>query len=74
MTRSLERHRKGEACVIPIILRHSTWKKTPLHELQALPTGGKPITSWSDQDEAFLNVAEGIQEVVDRLTGNKDPG
>jgi ABC-type branched-subunit amino acid transport system substrate-binding protein len=66
----LERHRTGEACVIPIIIRHCAWKQTPLHELQALPAGGKPIMSWLDQDEAFLDVTEGIQKVVDELTTN----
>jgi ABC-type branched-subunit amino acid transport system substrate-binding protein len=70
MMRSLERHRRGEACVIPIILRPAHWEVTPLRELQALPTGGKPITCWSNRDKAFLDVARGIQKIVDRLTGN----
>ena len=74
MMRSLERHRKGEACVVPIILRHSTWKETPLRELQALPMGGRPIMSWSDHDKAFLDVAIAIKKVVDRLTGNSSSG
>jgi TIR domain len=74
MKESLERHKKGEACVVPIILRHSTWKEEQLlHELQALPTGGKPITRWPDRDEAFVEVVKGIQKVVDRLTGNNVP-
>jgi len=27
--------------------------------------------SWSDRDEAFVNVIEGIEEIVDKLTGNE---
>ncbi len=70
MEQALERHRKGEACVVPIILRPAHWEVTPLRELQALPTGGRPITRWANRDAAFLDVVKGIQEVVDRLTGN----
>jgi len=72
MKESLERHGKGEAHVIPIILRHCTWKKEKLlSKLNALPRRGKPIMSWSDRDEAFVNVIEGIEEIVDKLTGNE---
>src|SRR5437016_4251919 len=57
--RALERHADGEARVIPIILRHVLWKRTPIRELKALPKDGKPVRSWQDEDEALLNVAEG---------------
>ena len=68
MQRAIERHKKGEARVIPIILRWIDWHGTPLGGLQALPTDGKPVKSWSDLDEAFYNVAEGIRKVVKQLT------
>jgi internalin A len=74
MKRALERHKRGEACVIPIILRPAHWEVTPLRELQVLPTGGRPITRWPNRDAAFLDVAVGIQKIVDRLTGNNTPG
>ena len=68
MTKALQRHENGEAVVIPVILRPAPWMDTPLSKLQALPQGGKPITRWSNQDEAFLEVAQGIQKVIQRLT------
>lgn len=68
MKRAIERHEKGEATVIPIILRWVSWQRTPLGELQALPRDGKPVKSWQDEDEAFYNVAEGIRKVVMQLT------
>jgi hypothetical protein len=67
MQHALERHRKGEARIIPIILRPVDWRLTPLGELQALPRGGKPITRWPDRDEALEAVAKGIREVVTAL-------
>lgn len=69
MKRALERHERGEACVIPIILRPVYWKDALFSKLQALPKDGKPVTTWANEDEAFLNVAEGIHQAVGKLTG-----
>ncbi len=57
MKRALERHKRGEARVIPVILRPvGGWEKVPpgdiqLGQLQALPKDAKPIISWTDHDE-----------------------
>src|SRR4030042_6849288 len=40
--RALERHRKGDARVVPIILRPCDWQSSPFAGLQALPKGAKP--------------------------------
>jgi tetratricopeptide (TPR) repeat protein len=64
MNRALERHDEDEARVIPIILRPVDWESSPLGRLQALPKGGKPVTLWDNQDEAFKNVAQGIRNVI----------
>jgi TIR domain len=42
MKRAIERHDHQQACVIPVILRHSQWKTSPIGKLQAVPTDGKP--------------------------------
>lgn len=65
MERALERHDAGEARVIPIILRAVVWQNGPFGKLQALPTGGRPITSWPDRDEAFTDVVQGIRRVIE---------
>jgi hypothetical protein len=65
---ALERHRAGTARVIPVILRSVSWHEdTPLGNLQALPTGAKPVTLWSDEDEALTDVGQGIRKVVETL-------
>ena len=62
MTRALERQRTGSAQVIPILLRPvDNWSQSPFGGLQALPTDGKPVTRWADEDEAFADVARGIR-------------
>lgn len=68
MARALERHEAGEASVIPIILRPVSWKETPFGKLQALPEGGKAVTTWSNRDEAYLHIAEGIRKAVEKLS------
>jgi hypothetical protein len=68
MMRAMERHEAGEAVVIPVILRRTNWSNAPFSKLQALPRNAKPVTAWSDQDEAFLNISEGIQRVADKLS------
>src|SRR6516162_5075560 len=55
MKRALERHQANEAQVIPIVLRPVSWEGAPFEHLQALPTDGKAVTTWSNQDEAFAN-------------------
>jgi hypothetical protein len=67
MQRALEKHQAGTACVIPIILRPVDWEETPIGTLQALPTGKKPVTLWANQDEAWLDVVQGIRKVVRTL-------
>ena len=65
MQRVLERHARGEVHAIPIILRPTDWKITPLGRLQALPKDGKPITTWPNRENAYLDVATGIRTVVE---------
>ncbi len=64
MTRALERHRAGDAKVIPIILRDCDWQHSPLATLQALPTDGKPIISWTNWDDGYADVARGIRAAI----------
>jgi hypothetical protein len=72
MKKAIERHERGEARVIPIILRSVYWQIASLGKLQALPTDAKPVMSshWHNLDEAFYDVAEGARKVVEQLTGH----
>jgi len=73
MKRAMERHERGDARVIPIILRHVYWQRAPFGKLQALPTDAKPVTdpSWHILDRAFFDIAEGIREVAEALFEEK---
>jgi hypothetical protein len=67
MTRALERHRKGETHVIPVILRPCDWHGLPFGKLLATPTDGRPITMWPNIDAAFLDVVTSIKRALKDL-------
>jgi hypothetical protein len=68
---ALDRERRGEVVVIPIIARNCMWKTTEFARLQATPTDGKAIKTWADMDEALTVVAERIREVAERLMAER---
>lgn len=70
MLQALERHERGEARVIPVILRSINWQLAPFGKLQALPKDGKPVVgpSWHNQEEALFNIQEGIRTIVEQMT------
>jgi hypothetical protein len=65
---AMARHEAREALVIPVILRPADWKNTPFGKLQALPRDGRPVTSWRNQDEAFLDVVQGIRNALGQMS------
>jgi hypothetical protein len=67
MQRALEMHEEGEACILPILLRPVDWQDAPFAKLQILPTGAKPVTRWSDPEEALEDVSKQIRAVVNAL-------
>jgi flagellar biosynthesis GTPase FlhF len=72
MKRAMERHESGEARVIPIMLTpFEGWKHSPLAKLQGLPKDAKPVTKWDDENDAFVNVAEGIRKAIESISPAK---
>lgn len=69
---AMRRHEKGQAVVIPVILRPCDWLEAPFGKLLATPTDGRPITQWPDRDQAFLEVVKAIKGAVAKL--GKKPG
>jgi hypothetical protein len=72
--RALERHDSGEARVVPILLRPASWAGAPFGKLQAIPTNGKPISTWHNLDQAFSTVIQAIQDIVITLLPRKVEG
>ncbi len=74
MKRAMERHKTKDARVIPVILRPCDWRDAPFGELQAVPKDARPVTAWSNEDEAWLDVAQGIRSACEELKQTQVPG
>lgn len=61
---AIERHERGEARVIPGVLRPCQWQLTPLMALLAMPTDGRAVINWPNRDTAYDNVARGIAKLA----------
>ena len=66
-------HQAVEACVIPILLRPVDWAGAHFSQLEVLPRNHEAVTSshWTNQDEAFREIAKGIRAVAMEVRQNK---
>ncbi len=60
MKKALERQGRGEATVIPVILRPCRWERAPFAKLQAVPKDGLAVTTWTDPEATFADVVGNI--------------
>lgn len=70
---TLERHRRGAARVVPILVRACDVEGTALAELQALPRDGRAVTSWANPDEGWSEVVRGIRAAVEEAAASARP-
>jgi TIR domain len=67
LKQAVKRHENGDAIVVPVILEPCDWSWLPFAKFQAFPKDGKAITTWGNQNEAFLDVAQGIRKVAQEI-------
>lgn len=67
MELALERHRAGQARVIPILMCPCVWEATPLANLQVLPTNRTPVTEHSDRHGAFVDITLAIKDAAEAI-------
>jgi len=67
MDEALEYHDKRKLVLIPVIVGHCLWNLAPFARIQSLPKDALPICSWPNQDEALVNVADGIRVAAEGL-------
>jgi hypothetical protein len=65
---ALRRHAKGQARVIPIILRPVDWLRTPVGRLLAAPRDARPVTTWNRRDDALLDVATSVRRAAEEIS------
>lgn len=72
LSKAIERHEANQSIIIPIIVRPVNWNNAPFAKIQALPKDAKAVTSWTNIDEAWMNVSEEIQKSVTNVTKLKN--
>ncbi len=71
-TRAGTAHKGRGAVVIPIIIRDVKWNTATFAKLEALPDKGKAVDMWKNKDQAWRNVADGIEKVAAELRKKKN--
>lgn len=61
---ALERYEHGEMRVVPVIVEPCDWRSSPLQKFMALPKDGKPISDWTNANTAYLDVVNGLRNLV----------
>ena len=64
MQLALQRKEQDQIDIVPIIIRPCDWENTVVKKYKALPTNGKPISKWKDRNEACLDAARGIDNLI----------
>jgi Effector-associated domain 11/TIR domain len=61
---AIDLNTQGKMVILPVVVRPSDWSQLPFGKFQALPKNAKAVTSWSNQDEAWMDVAQSLRKVV----------
>lgn len=64
MANAMERHKRGEAVVIPVILRECAWHQLPFGSIMAATIDGKPITKFASHDEGYVQVVDAVSRAI----------
>lgn len=73
MRRAMQRHATGQARVVPILLRPTDVKGAPFSNIQGLPRNNKPVVSWGDRDQAWVEITKELRSLCEEIQGRKTP-
>lgn len=68
MRMAIDRHAEGNLRIVPIILEPCEWNQSPLGQFKALPKDGRPVSEWTNQNAAFLDVVTELRRVISKPT------
>lgn len=64
MERALVRLKRGEAKLVPVLVKPCLWQESVFSEIQMIPRGAKAVASSPNPDEVLTSVAEEIRLLV----------
>jgi hypothetical protein len=71
LTDVLERQKRGEVVVIPVIVRPCLWRESPIGSLQVLPSDGRPVASSLNPDRVWVELTRYIEKSAKQLRDKK---
>lgn len=69
--KAIERHKNGDAHIIPFILDHCAWRDTPLGKIQPFPRDGNPVSDWPNFDKALTLFVNDLKHIVKNIKERK---
>lgn len=61
---AMSRASQSSIRIVPIILEPCDWLSSPFSQFMALPKDGLPISEWTNQNNAFLDIVTGLRRLV----------
>lgn len=71
-SKAIEMHSNGEAILVPVLIRPCKWDIDELSAFQGLPKDALPVSQWGNEDEAWLNVVNSIENLIKEYNLAKD--
>ncbi len=71
MKQALKLHADGSLRLIPIILEPCDWQASSLGKLKALPKNGKPVSIWTNENTAYLDIVTELRRILKRPTSDE---
>ena len=68
--RALARHEAGKAIVVPVVVHPCDWSQPPFERFTPLPRAGLPVSRWTDEDDAWADVAQAIRRIIKETQGH----
>lgn len=73
MQTALEKEKKGDIIIVPVIVESCDWHNTPFADFKALPKDGKPISTWENKNTAMLDVIQNLRKLLSQSLVNTLP-
>lgn len=71
LSKVMDRNEKGEQALVPIIIRPSNLSMLNIAKFQATPKNAKAISTWANQDEAWIDVITSLDKLFTALKDGK---
>ncbi len=63
---AIEREEAGKLQIVPIVVQPCDWLSSPVQRYKALPKDSKPVSDWTNENTAWLNVITELRRLLER--------